>query len=382
MNFSNQVLKKILWAVSGTLIFIACFPELPFSVIYVEITPPGDTSGTTLKASIETEGKGKITVEWMNARYDSVKVAKREDIVTDTAGVYSSIISSDLGWYWINIYNEGDSLLWQTDSVFCGPDSSLPIVHFSPNPESGAVPLTVTFSNVTKKDAYTRCRWDFGDGAASSDWEPVHTYDSPGVFVVRLSVCNLAGSSSDSAVIKVTEPLSVSSVEINPHGSSSKTLLTASIQVKGGGDLKVCWLNAVYDSVKTVFTDVITVDSNGAYESTFDSDLGWYWIDIFDEENSLLWHTDSVFCGPDSTVPEVVFAPSWLYGSHPLTVDFYNQTSKNEYTKWLWDFGDGFTTNSDWEPTHTYENAGQFMSRLYVYCLAGSSVDSTLIFVW
>ena len=49
---------------------------------------------------------------------------------------------------------------------------------------SGCAPLTVTFTNHSQyADSYI---WDFGDGMSSTDFEPVHVYQDPGVYVVQL----------------------------------------------------------------------------------------------------------------------------------------------------------------------------------------------------
>jgi PKD repeat protein len=367
--------------VLGTLAWLVCNPVSPVSVKSVEITPAGDTVRTTLTAKIEVLGKGKVTVKWFNAAYDTVHLARTDQIEVDSSGSYTSVFSSDLGWYWIDILNEEDSLLWHTDSVFCGPDSLLPVVKFTVDQDAGPHPLTVTFTNTTKKDSYTKWLWYFGDGSTSTDWSPVHTYTNPGDFKVILKVYNLAGSSSDSVMIHVHEPLSVNAVGITPPGSISKTTLVANIDVEGEGKIRVQWWNAVYDTVSLAWTDEIEVDSSGSYASVFSSDLGWYWIDIVNENDSRLWHTDSVFCGPDSSLPKVEFYPDWYYGPHPIRVTFYIKTKKDQYTNAFWDFRDG-ATSTEWEPAHTFEDPGQFQVVLKIYNLAGSSLDSTLIFVW
>jgi gliding motility-associated-like protein len=49
---------------------------------------------------------------------------------------------------------------------------------------SGCAPLTVGFSNHSQfADSYI---WDFGDGMTSTDFEPVHVYQNPGVYIVQL----------------------------------------------------------------------------------------------------------------------------------------------------------------------------------------------------
>ncbi len=75
-------MKKFFLILFGILALLACGPRIPVSVISVVITPPGDTTSATLTAKIETEGQGKLRVEWMNASYDSVSISKKRVSIT------------------------------------------------------------------------------------------------------------------------------------------------------------------------------------------------------------------------------------------------------------------------------------------------------------
>lgn len=67
---------------------------------------------------------------------------------------------------------------------------------------SGAIPLTVSFhSPVTAGEYY----WDFGDETGSNEKDPVHVYESPGTFSVRLDeVTNMGGGRMDIASFTAT----------------------------------------------------------------------------------------------------------------------------------------------------------------------------------
>ena len=68
-----------------------------------------------------------------------------------------------------------------------------PVTNFSATPSKGDIPLTVTFTDLSKNTPTDRI-WDFGDGATSSDQNPVHTYTLAGTYDVRLKVSNHFGS--------------------------------------------------------------------------------------------------------------------------------------------------------------------------------------------
>jgi PKD repeat protein len=60
---------------------------------------------------------------------------------------------------------------------------------FTANPTSGDVPLSVKFTDQTSGQVNT-WYWDFGDGKASSEQNPTHTYWTAGVYNVILTVSN------------------------------------------------------------------------------------------------------------------------------------------------------------------------------------------------
>jgi len=80
---------------------------------------------------------------------------------------------------------------------------------------SGAVPLTVSFHSPVTAGSYY---WDFGDETGSNEKDPVHVYESPGTYSVRLdAVTNMGGGRMDiasfTATITVTQE---SPVQIHP----------------------------------------------------------------------------------------------------------------------------------------------------------------------
>ena len=79
--------------------------------------------------------------------------------------------------------------------------------------------------------------------------------------------------------------------------------------------------------------------------------------------------------GGTSNVPVAEFQgspTSGLVGTSGLTVVFQDLSS-NAPIQWLWNFGDGFTTNEQ-NPTHTYTAAGTYTVRLTATNPAGSNM--------
>ena len=73
---------------------------------------------------------------------------------------------------------------------------------------SGECPLTVTFTDTSTGDVRTR-EWTFGDGACSTEENPVHVYRDPGVYTVSLVVTgrDTTDRTDMEGLIQVSQPV-------------------------------------------------------------------------------------------------------------------------------------------------------------------------------
>ncbi|HEX7897059.1 MAG TPA: PKD domain-containing protein [Planctomycetota bacterium] len=85
------------------------------------------------------------------------------------------------------------------------PDAAF--ADFSGEPRKGRDRVAVYFKNLSKNGK--AFEWDFGDGAQSSDRDPVHVYEGPGQYTVKLRVTNELGEDSKvrEKYVKVAHPL-------------------------------------------------------------------------------------------------------------------------------------------------------------------------------
>lgn len=87
-----------------------------------------------------------------------------------------------------------------------GPNEA-PVAVASASSVTGIVPLTIDFtgSNSTDDVGVVSYSWTFGDGSSSLLPDPSYTYNSPGIFIVTLTVTDGEGlTSSDTVTITVT----------------------------------------------------------------------------------------------------------------------------------------------------------------------------------
>ena len=83
-----------------------------------------------------------------------------------------------------------------------------PVVSFSSDVTTGYAPLSIAFTD-TSIGTPTSWIWSFGDGASSTDKNPVHTYSKAGKYTVSLTVRNAAGSNAvtKSSYINIADAL-------------------------------------------------------------------------------------------------------------------------------------------------------------------------------
>jgi PKD repeat protein len=91
---------------------------------------------------------------------------------------------------------------------------------FHANVTSGPAPLTVQFSDDSTGD-YGTHRWDFGDGATSTEANPVHVFSQPGTYTIQLSITGLGGTDE----ISLTDY-----IQVSPGGGDIKTFIPAVIR--------------------------------------------------------------------------------------------------------------------------------------------------------
>jgi PKD repeat protein len=79
----------------------------------------------------------------------------------------------------------------------------IPVAGFTANPQAGAVPLTVNFTDMSV--SATSWQWDFGDGSnLSYAQNPSHTYTLGGTYTVRQTVSNTYGSDIETKLFYIT----------------------------------------------------------------------------------------------------------------------------------------------------------------------------------
>ena len=224
---------------------------------------------------------------------------------------------------------------------------------FNTNIASGCAPLTVNFTQYTLGG--TNYHWDFGDGNASSQYSPAHTFAQGGTYQVTLFANN--GCSYDTATATVT---------VLPQPVLNFTFLPDSACV-----LK----NYQFTNTTVLPLGNISWDFGDGTTSTLSNPT--HAFTAGGNFNVTMTGTSNNGCPGAvtkvvhvNTPPIAKFAVTPIDGCMPLKVKFTNQSTGYAYS--YWDFDDGnFSTISS--PTHTYTAAGNYLAKLIVQSVNGCS---------
>ncbi len=222
-----------------------------------------------------------------------------------------------------------------------------PLTDFTADVTSGYAPLTVSFQNLTLGEVTNRA-WVFGDGRLSSLDSPVHVYEAPGSYTVRLTCQGPHGSDVVELLdyITVMEPPPVAAFAsdrdrgVPPLDVQFTDLSTGTI---------TSWLWDFGDgSTSTEAAPLHTYLSDGMYTVGL-TVTGPSGIDM-------ATRVDAVEVDQNIVIADFSAAPT--AGFAPLLVNFDDVSTPN-VTSWFWDFGDGGTSLLA-NPGYTYTSSGTF----------------------
>jgi len=157
-------------------------------------------------------------------------------------------------------------------AVSCKPKGEAPKAAFSYEFED----LKVTFTDASKNaETYA---WDFGDGAKSTEKNPVHEYANNGTYTVTLTVTNAYGNASASEELIMSAPL----VTVDGKFDDWDKLITNSYGglTKFENDPAVEWdtygLTKIYYAVDANFLYFFMYYKDGAEESEKNNSFAFY----------------------------------------------------------------------------------------------------------
>lgn len=319
------------------------------------VLPVADFSGTP------TTGLPPLSVVFTDLSQNSVNTWAWDfgDGNTSTQQNPSNSYSSP-GMYTVNLTVTGPGGM---DSI--NKTDYIQVIYYPPTSDftaditSGIAPLTVNFSDLSQ-DSVDTWTWNFGDGNTSNIQNPQHIYINPGLYTVSLTVAGPGGIGTNTK----TDYIDV-------HYAAPTAGFVGS-PTSGLPPLAVTFTDLSADSVNTwswTFGDGSTSNvQNPAHQY---QNSGTYTVGL----------TVSGPGGSDSEIrtdyivvsdlpPTADFSGDPTSGSFPLIVNFTDLTA-GAVTEWKWYFGDGITSSTQ-DPSHTYQNSGNYTVSLALSGPGGS----------
>lgn len=201
-------------------------------------------------------------------------------------------------------------------------------------------PTKVTFGSSNNTSTPLTYQWDFGDGGASSQQNPVYTYKANGQYSVTL-----IASTDQGCKDTITKSISIGTVLANfilpPGGCANQVVLFRDSSSPA----------PVFD--KWDFGDGKTANSLNPYH-TF-STTGSFNVKLVANFGSCTDSITKIFTVTDKPTPSFTSTGNRSTCTLPSTIQF-NNTSANAVS-YRWDFGDGGKSTLQ-NPVHNYTTAG------------------------
>ncbi len=220
------------------------------------------------------------------------------------------------------------------------------LADFTATPTTGAVPLTVQFTDISVGTP-TAWQWDFdNDGTVdSTEQSPSFTYTASGSYTVKLTASNAAGSDavtkSDLVVAVVPPTTDFSATPTSGPASLAVQFTDTSTESPTSwlwdfGDGNTSTQQNPLNTFTTVGTFTVTLTATNTAGSTTETKTNF--VQVF--------------------APVVAgFTSSVTSGTVPFDVTFTNTTTGG--SSYSWNFGDGGTSTVE-SPTHTFSSSGSF----------------------
>ena len=145
--------------------------------------------------ALSTLGLGPLTVQFQDTSYDEISTWQWDfgDGMTSN-DQHPSHEYSMPGFYTVTLHVKSSTGSASKQMInYIQVKETPPQSNFSLSKTSGTAPLLISFKDLSQGNI-TQWLWDFGDGETSSNANPTHLYQKPGIYSVALTVIGPGGS--------------------------------------------------------------------------------------------------------------------------------------------------------------------------------------------
>jgi gliding motility-associated-like protein len=237
-----------------------------------------------------------------------------------------------------------------------------PVAEFAFAPAyASCPPLIDTFTNLSINADPNGYIWSFGDSDSSSLVSPLHIYTEPGVYTVALTATSYSGCTHTivkDSIIRVDGPRG--DFEVAPLNGCRPHSINVQTHSEQPAYHFVDYDDGMVDSSKALVTEFVfshTYNYTGGYlpRLTLEDEGGCR--RSFTADSIHVEGIDIDFLASDTLVCE---------GTNIQFSNFSTSTRQITYFEWFFPGGTP-ATSTDWEPTVTYADAGQYDVILRIY---------------
>lgn len=203
--------------------------------------------------------------------------------------------------------------------------------------------------------------WDFGDSLTNQIREPAHYYTNDGTYLVSLTVATNAGCSATATQNVIVDAIPAADFLTTAACVNTPYQFTDNSTINAGSVVSWNW----------TITGQVAPDTI-PFPSYLFTDTGSYNVNLTVRSDAGCVHSRTKTITVHG-LPESNFTFDPQFGNPPLDVQFTNNSSGGN--SYLWDFGDGSTTDNSISPTHTYADTGKFVITQYLTSMFGC-IDS------
>jgi gliding motility-associated-like protein len=205
---------------------------------------------------------------------------------------------------------------------------------------------TIAFGNIVRR------LWTFGDGATSSEKDPMHVYKTAGTYQVNLQVWSgiVCTDNISKTITVLPNPVAGFTTANVCEGNAAS--FTNTTTYSGSGTVSYTW-SFGDGATSTAQSPTHLYNAPGTYNVTLVTKGGNDCAQTFSR---------SVTIYP---TPKADFSPTVGCVSDAVSFQDMSSLSSGRIITWTWDFGDG-TTATGQQATHKYGSDGSFAVRLTV----------------
>jgi len=238
-------------------------------------------------------------------------------------------------------------------SVTPPPPNSPPVASFTRTPSSGEAPLNVSFNASGSYDSdgsIVSYEWDFGDGGSDTGVTTSHTYQNAGTYTAVLRVTDNNGSTdtvsrSITVTVAVNEPPVAAFSFVCDPTDAHTFIFDASASTDSDGVITHWAWDFGDDTGLTVSQSLKIMNHRYMIAGTYAVTLTVY---NNDGMSNAVTHTVAVPTSPGNQSPVAIFSylpTNPVVGSAVFLDGSASSDPDGTISGYLWNFGDGYTSN-------------------------------------